>query len=244
MPEKFLPDGGSLDKAKAGLVHVLTAFGSIIGLLACAAAVQGEWTTVQVLILLAVAIDSADGTLARKLKVKQTIPRIDGALMDNLVDFINYCFLPAFILLFSNLLPVQARLAAASLLLLSSCYQFSQTDAKTRDCYFRGFPSYWNVLVVYLFLLETSAAVNLAAIIAFAILVFIPIYYVYPSRTPTLRSLTLGLSAAWLLLILSAVLLQPAYAEASRLAALFSLLFIVYYLALSLFLSAKRYGFI
>lgn len=220
---------------------MLTASGSIIGLLACAATVAGDWTTVQILMILAVAIDSIDGTLARKFGTEKLIPGIDGALMDNLVDFINYCFLPAFVILLSELLPAQARIAAASILLLSSCYQFSQVDAKTADNYFRGFPSYWNILVIYLFLLGTSSAVNLAAVIFCTILVFIPIYYVYPSRTPALKKLTMTLSLLWLLTLLASVLLQRADPAAARVAALFSLLFIVYYLTLSLILTGKRY---
>ena len=176
------------NKILAAFVHLFTAAGSIVGLLGFAACSRGEWRTVYILMLLTILIDSADGSLARKLRVKELLPQIDGSLMDNLVDFVNYSLLPAFVLLQSNLLPVRFRLLGASLVLLSSCYQFSQTNAKTDDHFFRGFPSYWNLLVIYLALLESHPTTNILAIIVCTLLTFIPIYYVYPSRTLVLKN--------------------------------------------------------
>jgi phosphatidylcholine synthase len=153
--------------------------------------------------------------------------------------------LPAFIVLLSPLLPEQFRLAGASVILLSSCYQFSQTNAKTDDHFFRGFPSYWNLLVIYLALLETSTMINSLAVIACSVMTFVPIYYIYPSRTPILRRLTLWLSLPWIILLLGGVLLDGRNEGVffSQILTLCSLYYIAYYLFLSLFLSFKRSGF-
>ena len=232
------------NRLMAGLVHLLTASGSILGLLALAAVTRGDWRALHILILGTLLIDSVDGSLARRFRVKHFLPRIDGALMDNLVDFVNYSLIPAFVVLLSPLLPEKLRLAGASLILLSSCYQFSQTNAKTEDHFFRGFPSYWNLLVIYLALLETSTMINSLAVIACSVMTFVPIYYIYPSRTPILRKLTLWLALPWMILLLGAVLLngQDAGNSISQILALISLYYVVYYLILSLFLSFKRAG--
>jgi phosphatidylcholine synthase len=233
------------NKIPAAFVHLITAAGSIVGLLGFAACGRGEWRTVYILMLLTILIDAADGSLARKFRVKELLPQIDGALMDNLVDFVNYSLLPAFVLLQSDLLPVRFRLLGASLVLLSSCYQFSQTNAKTDDHFFKGFPSYWNLLVIYLALLKSHPTTNILAIIVCTLLTFIPIYYVYPSRTPVLKKLTLWLSLPWIILLAWAVIISgPGSAEAySYPVTLISLIYIIYYLILSLYLTFRRFHF-
>jgi len=229
-------------KMLAASVHLFTAVGSVIGLLGLAACSRGDWRTVFILMILTVLIDSADGSLARKFQVKELLPQIDGALMDNLVDFVNYSLLPAFVLLQSSLLPGQFRLLGASLVLLSSCYQFSQTNAKTDDHFFRGFPSYWNLLVIYLALLGTHSTTSLLAVAVCTILTFVPIYYVYPSRTPVLKKLTLWLSLPWIILLSGAVMMSGSgsMGSFSYPVTLISLFYILYYLLLSLFLTFRR----
>lgn len=229
-------------KILAASIHLFTAVGSVIGLLGLAACSRGDWRTVYILMIITVLIDSADGSLARKFRIKELLPQIDGALMDNLVDFVNYSLLPAFVLLLSNLLPGQFRLLGASLVLLSSCYQFSQTNAKTDDHFFRGFPSYWNLLVIYLALLGTHSATNLLAVTVCTILTFVPIYYVYPSRTPVLKKLTLWLSLPWIIMLSGAVMMSgsSSLGTFSYPVTLISLFYILYYLLLSLFLTFRR----
>ena len=225
-------------------VHILTATGAIIGLLAFAAASREEWRTVFLLMLLAMLIDAFDGSLARKLKVRELLPSIYGALMDNLVDFLNYSVLPAYVLLMSPVLPENFRLVGASMVLVASAFQFSHVNAKTTDHFFRGFPSYWNLLVIYLSLLEFKDWTNLGVVTTCAVLTFIPIYYVYPSRTPILKNLTLGLSLPWLIMMLAALLIPASlsYPVSSDMVALYSLYYIIYYLALSFYLTARRYA--
>ncbi len=226
----------------AGSVHLLTASGSVLGLLGFAACSRGEWRTVYILMILTILIDAFDGSLARKFRVQEMLPQIDGALMDNLVDFVNYSLLPAFVLLLSGLLPEQFKLLGASMVLLSSCYQFSQTNAKTTDHYFRGFPSYWNLLVIYLGLLGFSQWTNLMAVATCTILAFVPVYYVYPSRTPVLKKLTLWLSLPWIILLSGGVIMSGSstLVTFSYTVTLISLFYIVYYLLLSCFLTFHR----
>jgi phosphatidylcholine synthase len=128
------------------------------------------------------------------------------------------------------------------MVLLSSCYQFSQTNAKTTDHFFRGFPSYWNLLVIYLGLLGTSSWTNLIAVSICAALAFIPIYYVYPSRTPVLKKLTLLLSLPWIIMLSGAVIISGSSAMGgfSYPLTLVSLFYILYYLSVSLFLTFQK----
>ena len=229
-------------KIQAASVHLFTAAGSVIGLLGFAACSRGELRTVYILMLFTILIDSADGSLARRYRVREILPQIDGALMDNLVDFVNYSMLPAYVLLMTDLLPSQFRLPGAALVLFSSCYQFSQANAKTSDHYFKGFPSYWNLLVIYLALLGSSSWTNLAVVTACAILTFVPVCYVYPSRTRALRKLTLWLSLPWIILLFSALLVSgsSAFDRYSFPLAVISLFYILYYFALSLLLTIQR----
>jgi phosphatidylcholine synthase len=119
---------------------------------------------------------------------------------------------------------------------IASGYGFSQTAAKTADHFFTGFPSYWNFVAFYLYALGWSPAVNAAWVIAFAAGVFIPLRYVYPSRTPALRGLTVTLGISWgvaLLYILTHLHTAP------RALVVASLSFPAYYFLLSLYLHVQ-----
>lgn len=166
----------------AWLVHLLTASGAVFGLLALWAIHEGRISQAFWLMSVTVIIDSVDGMMARRAKTKVAAPRIDGALLDNMVDYFTYVLVPAFFLLATNLLPDGWGPVGASILVLASAYQFTQSEAKTDDHFFKGFPSYWNIVVFYLFLLHMSVWANLAVILLFSLLVFVPIKYIYPSR--------------------------------------------------------------
>src|SRR5207248_8855289 len=140
-----------------------------------------------------VAIDSVDGTLARAVGVKRVLPFFDGTRLDDLVDYVTYVIVPALFLLHMHVLPHRAAVAVALCPVLASAYGFCRTDAKTSDHYFTGFPSYWNVVAFYLYALDWPRAVNAAVVVLFSIAVFVPIRYIYPSRTVTLRPLTIVL---------------------------------------------------
>ena len=126
-------------------------------------------------------IDSVDGTLARLVDIKKLAP-IDGGLLDNIIDYFTYVIVPCFFLWESNLLPNEFRLGCVVLIIFASCYQFTQTNAKTADHFFMGFPSYWNLLVFFLFCYHIPPNINVGIIIVLFIFSFIPIKYVYPSR--------------------------------------------------------------
>lgn len=163
-------------------IHILTASGAFIGLLALLAIYQHQFLTAFWLMGAAILIDAVDGLLARIVKIKEVVPQINGALLDNIVDFFTYTMVPSFFLLVTPLLPPQWRFICVIAITLSSVYQFTQVDAKTSDHFFKGFPSYWNIAVFYLFFWQMNIWVNLVILLVLAVLSFVPIKYVYPSR--------------------------------------------------------------
>ena len=218
-------------------VHLLTASSAPAGLLALRATVAGDAAGAFLWMTYTLVVDSIDGTLARAVRVKEVIPWIDGSRLDDVVDYCTYVVVPAFFLLEMHLLPPAWAVPIVSLVAIASGYGFSQTTAKTADHFFTGFPSYWNVVAFYLYALRWSPAVNAAWVVALAIAVFVPIRYVYPSRTPTLRWLTVTLGAAWGGALIY-VLLHLDTAPHTLVVA--SLAFPVYYFLLSLSLHISR----
>ena len=165
-------------------VHLYTASGSVLGLLIVLAAFEGEVETALWLGLATLFIDGTDGMLARHFRVKETIPWFDGARMDDIVDYLTYVFAPIVLLWTTGHLPHGALgWVLAALPLLASCYQFCRVDAKTADHFFLGFPSYWNVVAFYVIVLDVSELVTAITLVVLTVLVFVPVRYVYPSRT-------------------------------------------------------------
>jgi phosphatidylcholine synthase len=142
-----------------------------------------------------------------------------------------------FFVVHTDLLPAPAEIPVASLVLVASGYGFSQTAAKTPDHFFTGFPSYWNVVAFYLHVLQWPPAVNAAVLVTFAILVFVPLRYAYPSRMTELRALTIGLGIVWGIAVLWAL---ARFDSDPRMLLIWSLLYPAYYFGVSLFLHAKR----
>jgi len=175
-------------------VHLFTASGAVFGLLAILSIFEKDWKMMIVWMIVAMLVDGFDGMLARLADVKKYANGIDGALLDNILDYLNYVMVPALFLVKADILPENMRLLAASSILLTSAYQFTQSDAKTDDHHFKGFPSYWNVAALYMLLMGLPVWVNFAFLMLFNIMVFIPIKYIYPSRNSYLRTLTLALT--------------------------------------------------
>ena len=180
-------DAGRLRVAAAWGVHAFTASGAAAGVLAILAADRGDAAAAFWWMAYTLAVDSVDGTLARAVGVKRVLPFFDGTLLDNVVDYFTYVVVPVLFLLRMNLLPAHWGVAAALCPVMASAYGFCRTDAKTADHYFTGFPSYWNVVAFYLYALGWPLAVNAAAVVAFSVAVFVPVRYVYPSRTLSAR---------------------------------------------------------
>ena len=176
-------------------VHLFTTTGAVFGLLAILSIFEKDWKMMIVWMVIAMLVDGFDGTLARWADVKKYANGVDGALLDNILDYLNYVMVPAlFLMINTDVLPDSVRLLSASSILLTSAYQFTQTDAKTDDHHFKGFPSYWNVAALYMLLMNLPQWVNFGFLMLFNIMVFIPIKYIYPTRSTYLRRLTLGLT--------------------------------------------------
>lgn len=220
------------EKLLAWSAHLFTATGALWGLLSLLAITNQHWIHAFVWMSIATVVDSFDGFLARRLRVKTVLPEFDGALLDNMVDYLNYVFVPAFFLSQADLLPPSVNILGPALILLASAYQFCQNDAKTDDHYFKGFPSYWNIMVFYLFMLGLDPWVNFMVTAVLAILVFVPIKYIYPSRTALHQGLTLALSALWAVAVVMTLVTYPNHPVWLVWA---SLLFAFYYVGMSLY---------
>ncbi len=184
-------------KALANAVHLFTASGAVWGFLTLLTIWEGNIKLALVYIILAMFVDGFDGILARWFDVKTYARWIDGGLMDNIIDYVNYVVVASLLLVrVPNLMPQGLELAAALSILLTSAFQFSQVEAKTDETsyFFKGFPSVWNFLVLYMMLLGLNPWVNFAALVICNILVFVPVKYLYPTRNTRLRRLTLALT--------------------------------------------------
>ncbi len=221
----------------AWLVHLYTAGGAVLALLASVEIYQYRFRNAFFWLALALVIDATDGVLARRVHVSARLQQFSGEQLDNIVDYLTYVFVPALFVWRAILVPSEWAIGVCSAMLLSSAYGFSRTDAKTPDHFFTGFPSYWNVVVFYLLLGGFSVEVNAGILLVLAALVFVPIRYVYPSRTRTLRGLTLVLGAAWGLLMLLMLWRMPGVPRSLY---WLSLVFPAYYVGLSLALEARR----
>lgn len=164
------------------LVHAFTASGAFVGLLALYAIHQNKILEAFWFMIVTIVIDAVDGLFARMIKIKIAVPQIDGELLDNIVDFFTYTMIPAFFLLAVPIVPDAWCFVCVIAITLCSAYQFTQIDAKTSDHFFKGFPSYWNIVIFYLFFWQMNPWLNWLIIMGLAALSFVPIKYVYPSR--------------------------------------------------------------
>jgi phosphatidylcholine synthase len=221
----------------AYLVHAYTATGVIWGFLALRATLTGDHRTALLWLVLATFVDATDGFLARFVDIARRAPLIDGARLDDIVDYVTFVLVPAVIVWSAGLAPPAWTVAVVSAMLLSSAVGFARRDAKTADHYFTGFPSYWNVVVVYLLALHTPPAVNAVLLFALAVLVFVPIRYVYPSRTVTLRKTTVVFGSIWSIQMLALIRTLP---DPPTWLTLSASAFPIYYVLLSFYLSARR----
>src|SRR5439155_14817552 len=167
----------AVSRALAWSVHLYTALGSVIGVEALVATVNGQVREAFLWMAAALVIDSSDGTLARAARVKEVVPTYDGSKLDDIVDYLNYVVVPVFFAVEMKLVPDRAAVVIAALPLLASAYGFCQSAAKTADFFFTGFPSYWNITVFYMYAFGAPPSVNAAALVLLSLLVFVPIGY-------------------------------------------------------------------
>lgn len=220
-------------KVRAYGVHLLTALGAALGLWAIILTYDGYYQEAIWAMAVSVIIDSIDGTLARAVGTKKHASKIDGALMDNIIDFVTWTVAPLVWIYATMELSVWVLLFCA----VTSVFGFSNTRAKTSDHFFLGFPSYWNFVVFYIYLLNLPETFASAILLAFAFVTFLPVKFIYPSRTPFLRSLTLILGGIFTLQLL---LLLYYFDDSPALLIYSSFLFPVYYFGLSFYVNLTQ----
>jgi phosphatidylcholine synthase len=198
-------------QARAFTIHIFTACGAALALLALILATGEQWTAMFVCLGLALIIDGVDGALARAFNVAEELPRWSGDTLDIVVDFTTYVFVPAYAIAASGYLPGGLAIPAGLVVVITGALYFADRDMKTRDNYFRGFPVLWNLAAFYLFVLAPPPWLAAAMVVALAALTFAPIQFPHPLRVKHLRSLNLGLMALWAVLALAAVVkdLEP-----------------------------------
>lgn len=200
--------------AIAWLVHGLTACGAVLAFLALMAAVEGEWRMVLLWLLAALALDGIDGTLARAARAAERAPRIDGATLDLIIDYLNYVFVPAVFIWRAGLVPPVLAPVLAALILISALYNFTRRDLKTGDNYFRGFPALWNVVALYLFVGRPGGEAAAAVIAFFAALTFAPVHFVHPFRVTDYGRWLPALAVVWA--IATAAMLWPGWSAGAQ----------------------------
>ena len=212
-------------------VHGFTATGAVIGLFTLQAVARGELGWAALLSLAALVIDAVDGALARKARVREVLPSFDGRRLDDIVDFLNYTVAPAFFMIDAGSL---SHAALAALPVLASAYGFCREDAKTADHFFLGFPSYWNVVAIYLWWYAVPPAWGSSLIVVLSLLVVPRLRFIYPSRMERLRTLSCVLGLLWVLAAAAALSLADSSVAHPLMAA--SLLYPLYYVAVSAWL--------
>jgi phosphatidylcholine synthase len=178
-------------------VHLFTASGAALGLIALFLAADGRFAAMFAWLGAALVIDAVDGALARRFKVTETAPFIDGVALDLVVDFLNYVVTPLVALWRSGLMPPVLAGAVCALVCASSALYFADRRMKTKDYWFRGFPALWNIVVFYLLVLRPPAAVSLALVVAAAAFMFVPVVFVHPLRVQRLRVATIAVTIFW-----------------------------------------------
>ena len=216
-------------KTAAWLVHLYTASGGVIGMLALFAAASGEIQTAFLLLFITVLIDSTDGLLARRVRVSEILPSFSGAMVDNVVDFLTYIWIPVFIMGITGMLP---HILWIAIPILAGLYAYGQVDMKTPDNFFLGFPSYWNIVALYFYLLRPEPFWAVLMLVIPGVLTFIPTRYLYPSKNRVLAVPTWIGGVVWAITLLY-LMLQP---DPNRTLVLVSILYPVYYVFASFYI--------
>ena len=184
-------------KIAAWAVHLFTASGAVLALLALVAVIEGRWHAALLWLFVALVVDGVDGSLARAARVKLVAPRIDGDVLDFVIDYLTYVLIPALFLMRAGLVTAQLALPLGALIQLSSLYVFARRDMKTTDGYFRGFPALWNLVALYLFVTGASATAGSLAVVALAAASFAPGHFVHPFRVSDYGRWLPLLALAW-----------------------------------------------
>jgi phosphatidylcholine synthase len=205
MDQTNLSDSSSVSpamRAAAFSVHVFTALGAGVALIALLEAVREHWAAMFGWLGVALVIDALDGPIARRLDVARMQPNWSGDVLDLVVDFVTYVFVPAYAITASGLLlPLAAPLLGVGIVVTGALY-FADRRMKTADNHFRGFPALWNAAAFYLFLLHWPPAFSTLGVAVLIVLTFVPFHVLHPIRVVRLRALTLSLIAVWAVLVI------------------------------------------
>jgi phosphatidylcholine synthase len=194
-----------LTYARAFAVHGLTATGAALALVALLAAVRGAFDLMFLCLGIALIVDGIDGTIARALKVAELLPRWSGDVLDLVVDFVTYVFVPAYAIAAGGLLPPWLGAPAGIVIVMTGAIYFADRRMKTADNYFRGFPTLWNVVAFYLFLLKPAPWLAAGLVALLAVLTFVPFKFLHPFRVARLRMVSMGAVVLWALLAADAL---------------------------------------
>ncbi len=220
--------------------HAFTALGLIAAALIAVAIVRGDYRGAFLLMLAATLIDAVDGTYARAVRVSAALPNFDGRRLDDLIDFHTFTTLPLLLIWRAKILPAGDDFWLL-LPLVASAYGFCQVEAKTADGYFRGFPSYWNIVAFYLYSLPWPPGWALALVVGLALLTFVPTVYLYPTRRGKLNLVANLLAAVWAVVLIDAIVRLPASRPATIDArTLASLAYPAFYMAASFTVTVRR----
>lgn len=184
-------------ETKAYLVHLFTAIGAVLAMLAMLAAVEEKWGLMFVWLVAAFVVDGIDGPLARRYHVKTYAPQIDGVLLDLIIDYLTYVFIPAYALFKSGLLPGWTGWTAIIVITFASSVYFADTRMKTKDNSFAGFPGCWNMVVIGLFATTPNFWITLALVFGLAAAMFSNLKFIHPVRTARWRAFSLPIAVAW-----------------------------------------------
>ena len=184
-------------KLRALSVHLFTATGAVFAMLAMLAAVQAKWDLMFLWLVVSFVVDGIDGPLARKYDVKTHAPEFDGVLLDLIIDYLTYVFIPAFALFSSGLMDGWSGWVMLIAITFTSVMYFADTRMKTKDNSFSGFPGCWNMVVIVLFALEPGWQVCLAVVTLLAVAMFLPLKFIHPVRTERWRAVSLPMALAW-----------------------------------------------
>ena len=186
-------------RALAWLVHLYTALGGVIGMYALILVADGETRGAFVLLIAATWIDATDGLIARRIRIWEVLPEFSGSSMDNVIDTLTYVWVPVFIISREGLLPSPIWIIPP---VIAALYAYGQVNMKTPEGFFLGFPSYWNVIALYMFWLQPVPVIAVLLVVIPAILTFIPTHYLYPSRNQWMWPVSWGLALIWTPLVL------------------------------------------
>ena len=223
-----------LKKGLAWAVHLFTASGLIAGFMALLAITDHHWRSAALWLIVGLIIDGIDGTFARWVGVEKALPGVSGKMIDYVVDFANYAIIPAYFIYEAALLPEGIELAGAIIILLVSALYYGVEEMVSKDFYFLGFPVLWNLVAFYFFFVFIFPPwINFALILIFAILHFVPIKFLYPSRAPRFRLIHLAFSALAIVALTWIIIRYPALDTLPRWVAIACMIYFFLYAMLA-----------